>query len=110
MGPTSTPSGAPHASNDPAWHGDPFARHEQRWWDGAQWSEKVSDSGIRSIDPPGIDPAPAVASLEEPADPIVDAHLPIRPPAAAPQLTFLLGIVVFLILAVLIVLVVFGVV
>jgi len=110
MGPTSSPSGAPHASTDPAWHGDPFARHEQRWWDGAKWTEKVSDSGVRSIDPPGIDPAPTAATREEPAQPIVDAHLPIKPPAAAPQLTFLLGIFVFVILAVLIVLVILGVV
>lgn len=94
---------------DPAWFGDPFARHEQRWWDGSAWTEKVADDGVRAIDPPGIDPMPAAQVDEEPAAPIVDAHLPIKPPAVAPQLTFVLGGVVFVVLITLIALVILGV-
>jgi len=33
------------------WYGDPTTRHEHRYWDGRQWSDKVSDAGERSEDP-----------------------------------------------------------
>ncbi len=46
-----------------AWLPDPAGVHELRYWDGAQWSEHVSDAGT-----PGQDPLPA----------------PLPPPAAAP--------------------------
>jgi hypothetical protein len=35
-----------------AWHPDPSGRHELRYFDGAQWTEHVSDQGAASIDPP----------------------------------------------------------
>jgi hypothetical protein len=28
-----------------AWHPDPSGRHELRWWDGARWTESVSNRG-----------------------------------------------------------------
>ncbi len=34
-----------------AWHPDPTGRHQQRYWDGARWSEHVSDDGHTSTDP-----------------------------------------------------------
>ena len=34
-----------------AWHPDPTGRHEQRYWDGSQWTEHVSDAGQVSSDP-----------------------------------------------------------
>jgi general stress protein CsbA len=34
------------------WNPDPFNRHQQRYWDGARWTEHVADNGQRSIDPP----------------------------------------------------------
>ena len=48
-----------------AWLPDPAGVHELRYWDGAQWTEHVSDSGTT-----GQDPLPA----------------PLPPPAAAPPL------------------------
>ena len=33
------------------WYGDPAARHEQRYWDGARWTEHVTDRGRPGIDP-----------------------------------------------------------
>ena len=34
-----------------AWHPDPAGRHQLRWWDGAEWSRYVADSGVSSEDP-----------------------------------------------------------
>jgi hypothetical protein len=34
------------------WHGDPYGRHEQRYWDGASWTEHVLDGGVPGVDPP----------------------------------------------------------
>ena len=42
-GPTATP---------PGWFPDPLGRHEQRYWDGQQWTEHVVSHGRQSVDPP----------------------------------------------------------
>jgi hypothetical protein len=35
----------------PDWHRDPYGRHEDRWWDGDQWTEFVRDGdGETAID------------------------------------------------------------
>jgi uncharacterized protein YxjI len=34
------------------WYADPFGRHELRYYDGARWTEHVSDRGQQTIDPP----------------------------------------------------------
>ncbi|GAA1503250.1 AIM24 family protein [Nocardioides humi] len=34
-----------------AWHPDPTGRHELRYWDGAQWTDHVSDQGVQSTSP-----------------------------------------------------------
>ena len=34
-----------------AWHPDPTGRHELRYWDGAQWTEHVSNGGVQSTSP-----------------------------------------------------------
>jgi hypothetical protein len=34
-----------------AWHPDPSGRHQHRWWDGAAWTDQVSDGGTVSSDP-----------------------------------------------------------
>jgi uncharacterized protein YxjI len=46
--PVTTASPQPPAS----WYPDPLGRHEQRYWDGSQWTEHVASHGRQSIDPP----------------------------------------------------------
>jgi hypothetical protein len=41
-------------SADPGWQGDPTGRHEHRYWDGARWTDQVSDGGVTGTDP--VDP------------------------------------------------------
>jgi uncharacterized protein YxjI len=36
----------------PDWYPDPFGRHEQRYYDGGQWTQRVSSHGRESVDPP----------------------------------------------------------
>ena len=33
------------------WRTDPSGRHQYRWWDGDGWTDRVSDRGVRSVDP-----------------------------------------------------------
>ena len=51
------PSGAAPAGSGTAaagaWHPDPTGRHQQRWWDGTQWTDQVADGGATSTDPLG---------------------------------------------------------
>jgi uncharacterized protein YxjI len=55
------------ASQPPAWHPDPFRRHELRWWDGSKWTEHVTTQGNAQLDPPT--PTPQVPSTMEGQDP-----------------------------------------
>jgi hypothetical protein len=42
----------PVAAVPPAgWHPDPLGRHEQRYWDGAEWTAHVADQGLPGSDP-----------------------------------------------------------
>jgi hypothetical protein len=42
------------------WHPDPYGRHQLRYFDGATWTENVSNAGVQGIDPPtGVPAAPA---------------------------------------------------
>jgi hypothetical protein len=34
-----------------AWRGDPYRRHELRYWDGQVWTAHVSDMGVGDLDP-----------------------------------------------------------
>jgi hypothetical protein len=44
--------GIPGATSTPAaWHPDPTARHEMRYWDSTRWTEHVSDAGVQATDP-----------------------------------------------------------
>jgi hypothetical protein len=61
----------------PSWQADPFGRHEQRWWDGERWTEKVRSTGTTGIDPPGVVARPEHAWDNVPAKPITDATGPI---------------------------------
>jgi uncharacterized protein YxjI len=42
-------TGAPAA---PDWYPDPFGRHEHRYFDGANWTERVASHGRQATDPP----------------------------------------------------------
>ena len=52
------------------WLPDPSGRHQLRWWDGAQWTEHVSDHGEATTDQPGEagfpPPPPAGSGLDAP--------------------------------------------
>jgi uncharacterized protein YxjI len=50
------------------WYPDPSGRHELRWYDGIQWTERVSSHGREGTDPPG---GPAVVpTVNRPAEKI----------------------------------------
>ena len=77
-----------------SWQLDPFGRHEERYWDGERWTEKVRSSGTVGIDPPGVVPKPEHARANVPASPITDATEPVRyTPRHLPRV-FLLAVVV----------------
>ena len=44
--------GTPFTGIAPGWLADPFARHDQRYWSGTQWTEHVADDGVPGTDPP----------------------------------------------------------
>ena len=47
--PPTTP--APPPPLPPPWGADPHGRHQHRWWDGARWTEHVSNDGVVTADP-----------------------------------------------------------
>lgn len=50
-GPPMPPSDGTGKSPLFGWYADTTKRHEMRYWDGRGWSEHVSDSGVKSVDP-----------------------------------------------------------
>ena len=42
---------AERAVKTPGWFADPAGRHQARYWDGDNWSERVADSGVTAVDP-----------------------------------------------------------
>lgn len=68
----------------PAWHRDPFHRHELRWFDGNTWTAQVSDRGVTSVDPRGTTPTQTQAPMSQPTPPEFSASPPPTPyPAPA---------------------------
>lgn len=59
-------------NNPPRWAADPTGRHQYRYWNGAEWTDQVSDHGVVATDPP-------VASPQVPVQPV--AETPVVPPA-----------------------------
>lgn len=89
-----------------SWQQDPFGRHEERYWDGGRWTEKVRSDGKVGIDPPGVVPRPEHARSNVPAPPITDAAAPVRyTPNSLPRM-ILVGV---LLLVAIVVLVIVGV-
>ncbi len=66
-----------------AWYADPFGRHEVRYWDGAAWTDFVSDAGQPSVDP--LCPAASIP-VDGSDGPIetLDAAAPGLPRSGAP--------------------------
>jgi actin-like ATPase involved in cell morphogenesis len=73
---TVTMHAAPPAVLEAGWQADPAGRHEYRYWDGAAWTDDVSDSGVASTDAmtPAAEPAPTPSFAAAP---------PSRPAAGA---------------------------
>ncbi len=98
--------------NPAGWYTDPTNRHVYRYWDGAEWSDQVSDGGTSGSDPEGLDPAlratPPAPGTAAPAAP---------PPAPSPTVQVtqgggggfgmgaILGVLIGIVIIVLIVLV-----
>lgn len=73
------------SSHEPAWHPDPLARHEYRFWDGGCWTANVSDHGVVGTDPvtaPAEPQTHAATTIAEAAP--VQQHAP--PVASEPSL------------------------
>lgn len=59
------------AMTSASWQPDPTGRNQFRWWDGASWTDHVSNNGAASVDP-----------LQPPAAPQVQAPVAVAPAAA----------------------------
>ena len=103
MGDRGEPSDSDGQGRGASWQQDPFGRHEERWWDGAAWTDKVRDGRSAGIDPPGIVAAPERHGVAgNPAAPITDAKGPVRyAPAHLPRV-LLLGVLLLTAIVVLI--------
>jgi WD40 repeat protein len=68
----------------PSWYLDPTGRHELRYWDGARWTENVSDRGVPSVDAlpdqPATDPQDVPFGPVQPATALSYADAPVRTP------------------------------
>ena len=52
-------------SDNPAnWHPDPLGRHELRYWDGAAWTDHVSNQGVTGTDPVDTPAGPQHSGLD----------------------------------------------
>lgn len=43
---------APMAPPPPGWYPDPTSQHEFRFWNGAQWTDRVEDGGLEHVADP----------------------------------------------------------
>jgi hypothetical protein len=48
---STSPAPPPPPPTPPVWAADPAGRSELRYWDGARWTEHVSDQGVQGVDP-----------------------------------------------------------
>ncbi len=69
-GPAATATGSSQGGGDsaftgiaPGWLADPFARHDQRYWSGTEWTDHVADNGVPDTDPPPSRRGPAETGL-----------------------------------------------
>jgi Protein of unknown function (DUF2510) len=59
----------------PGWQSDPSGVHQQRYWDGARWTEHVADNGVQGQ---AALTAPAPATAVTPMAPVV-GYAPMNP-------------------------------
>lgn len=74
------------------WYPDPTNRHQNRWFDGNDWTDQVADGQAVSTDP--VQGGPAAAATPAPTpDPAATAAVPVAsgPPPGAPGGTSPLG-------------------
>jgi hypothetical protein len=93
--------GAPPGDDRRGWHGDPFGRHRQRWWDGSRWTERVRSGDVVGIDPPGIDPTPVTPGTADRVDPLAPTP-PVELRSLRVPQGLLLGIVLLVAIVVLV--------
>jgi hypothetical protein len=62
-----------------SWQPDPTGHHQFRWWDGASWTDHVSDNGQASVDP-----LPSPAAPTAPTAPVAEVTAPVAPTAVQP--------------------------
>jgi uncharacterized protein YxjI len=60
------------AESPAGWHPDPQGRHELRYWDGAKWTDHVSDAGVTAKD--AVTPKKSLFARIESAVTIGDDH------------------------------------
>lgn len=68
----STTETTTNAALPAAWYRDPSGRHERRWWDGTDWSDRVLDGEHESSDPPLRSQPVEATAATEPAAPAED--------------------------------------
>ncbi len=60
------------STTPPNWYPDPVNRHQLRYWDGANWTEHVSDNGVAGVDPlqqKGLDRLDSALTVGNEGDP-----------------------------------------
>jgi Protein of unknown function (DUF2510) len=71
------------------WYPDPTGRHENRWWDGNDWTDQVADGQTVSVDPVhGGPPATAAGTPAAAETPAVDPGATQAIPQPVPSTTF----------------------
>ena len=70
----------------PGWDADPYGRHELRYWDGAEWTDHVSDAGVTGTDAPErMSPWAAMAAVTRPHRRRRRPRPPPRAPPPSPR-------------------------
>jgi len=72
------PPGGTRPGGPMGWHGDPWHRHQSRFFDGWQWTEHVADGGIAGVDSSPVADLPRsrpVPPVESPPDDPVGARV-----------------------------------
>jgi Protein of unknown function (DUF2510) len=66
----------------PGWYPDPTGRHENRWWDGIDWTDQVADGQAVSID--SVRSGPPQQAVDPEATQPVSGVTPVAGPEATP--------------------------